>query len=98
MCRLSRYTMNSFALQDRHRVCLRILVCLVIYDSGYMSFEHLLLLRHPSQNPSSQPTLSLSQAVLQGPHLPLNLPADIQLVQSLDSEVSRFTVNSVASQ
>ena len=46
--------------------CLRGLVYLVIYDSGKVSLEHLLLSRHPSQedvmkeNPLSQPTLSLS--------------------------------------
>jgi len=30
-------------------ICLRILVYLVIYDSGYVSLEHLLLSRYPSQ-------------------------------------------------
>ena len=35
---------------------LRILVCLVIYDPGKVSLEHLLLSWYPSQ---SQPTLSL---------------------------------------
>ena len=48
---------------------LRILVYLVIYDSGQVSLEHLLLSRHPpahapvdvmNENPFSQPTLSLS--------------------------------------
>jgi len=44
---------------------LRILVYLVIYDSGWVSLDHLLLSWYPSQsvmneNPLSQPALSLS--------------------------------------
>ena len=40
-------------------VYLRVLVYLVIYDSGKVSFENLLPSRHPSQNenPLSRPTL-----------------------------------------
>ena len=49
---------------------------MVVYDSGYVSLQHLVLSRHPSQtgrarvpvdvmneNPLSQPTLSLSPTV-----------------------------------
>ena len=42
---------------ERLGVDLRMLVNLVMHDSGQVSLEHLLLLRHPSQ---SQPTMSLS--------------------------------------
>jgi len=35
------------------QINLRILVRLVIYDSGQVSLEHLLISRHPSQNPES---------------------------------------------
>ena len=47
--------------------CLRVLVYLVIHDSGQVSNEHLLLSRHPSgmnENPSSQLTLRLSLTVV----------------------------------
>ena len=45
---------------------LRILACLVIYESGWVSLEHLLLSWYPPRavmnvNQLSQPTLSLSQ-------------------------------------
>ena len=50
---------NDFSgVKGRWSHSLRILVYFVIYDSGKMSLEHLLLSRYP--NSLSQPTLSLS--------------------------------------
>ena len=38
---------------------------MVIYDSGQVSLEHLLFSWYPYENPSSQPTLSLSTRMRQ---------------------------------
>ena len=40
---------NTIFVYERNPVYLRILAYLVIYDSGQVSLEHLLLSRHPSQ-------------------------------------------------
>ena len=68
---------------------LRVSLYLVIYDSGKVSLEHLLISRHPSQSPLSQPTLNPSPQIKRGSRAQprTNLGRDPEKTSSIEGSI-----------